>query len=173
MLAHASSGLEERWVEVESAAGAADPTLPAAGDLLVPLALWRRLREVLRRWPGRLGLRLEADEDPEPVAEDLPLFGLVAVRVRPGAEAAACATAKLLRSRYGYRGRLLAAGEAAQGAGAVLRDCGFDAFALRAGGDRPAADGARGQRAARRSRAGAGGEPSGRAFVPHEGAEWS
>jgi uncharacterized protein (DUF934 family) len=127
------------WQLLSAAPGDAPPALPAAGDIIVPLAAWRSSRQALFVRAGRLGVWLDSHEQPQAVADDLDVFGVVAVRFPTPTDGRGYSTARLLRERYGYRGELRAFG-------AVLRDqlldlarCGFDAFALRAEEDPQAA----------------------------------
>lgn len=109
------------------------------GPLLVPLSVWRvRKAELIRReyehgWP--LGVWLAANEGPEDIAEDLDDFSVVAVNFPSFADGRGYSTARLLRSRYGYRGELRAVGDVLRDQLFYLKRCGFDAFAVRADKD--------------------------------------
>ena len=113
--------------------------IPPDGDVIVPLSVWLEQREALRARPGRLGVWLEAHDDPALVAGDLRHFELIAVDFPQFTDGRGYSIARLLRERHGWRGELRAIGD-------VLRDqlfyfsrCGFDAFALREGQDAQAA----------------------------------
>jgi uncharacterized protein (DUF934 family) len=109
--------------------------LPFAGDVIVPAALWMRERAALSFRLGRIGLWLDTDADPTPLAPDLPRFGVIAVRFASATDGRGYTLARLLRERYGYRGELRAIGEVLHDQLFYLWRCGFDAFALRADQD--------------------------------------
>jgi uncharacterized protein (DUF934 family) len=125
------------WQWLKAGPGGAAPTVPAAGDVLVPLALWREQRDALLARKGRLGIWLDAGEDAAQIAGDLahfaPHISLVAVNFPRFADGRGYSTARLLRERYGYRGELRAVGDVLRDQFPELVRCGFDSFALRAG----------------------------------------
>jgi len=107
------------------------PDFPAAGGLIVPLALWRLRREDLldRREP--VGVRLDANEGAETIAADLEHLALVAVHFPRFSDGRGLSTARLLRERYGYEGEVRAIGDVLRDQLPFLERCGFDAFVLR------------------------------------------
>jgi uncharacterized protein (DUF934 family) len=107
------------------------PDFPADGALLVPIELWRLRRNDLIVRAGRLGLAVEAWDEPESFADALPHLQLVAIRIAQFTDGRAYSLARLLRERHGYRGELRATGEVLRDQLAYLARCGFDAFALR------------------------------------------
>jgi len=111
------------------------PSVPPSGDIIVPLALWRQRRDELLARPSRLGIWLDSNEDPAAIAEDLRLFGVVAVRFPKVIDGRGYSIAYLLRERYGWRGELRAFGDIWRDQLFFLASCGFDAFALREGED--------------------------------------
>lgn len=123
------------WRLLEPAADGHFPAVPESGDVIVPFALWRAERDALRIRAGRIGVWLKPDDDPELIAEDLPLFGVVAVSFPKMADGRGYSTARLLRERYGYRGELRAIGDVQRDQLYFMSQCGFNAFALRAGED--------------------------------------
>lgn len=130
------------WLRLEPAADGSLPAVPPAGDVIVPLALWRERREALLARPGRLGVWLKSDEEPQAIAEDLRLFGVVAIEFPKFGDGRGYSTARLLRERYGWRGELRAVGDIFRDQLFYLSSCGFDSFALRAGEDPQEAIGA-------------------------------
>jgi uncharacterized protein (DUF934 family) len=108
------------------------PELPA-GDIVVPLALWRLRGDELTARAGRLGLLLAADDEPESIAAELGRFALVAVRFEKFADGRGCSLARLLRERHRFRGELRAVGDVRRDLLPFLERAGFDAFALRDG----------------------------------------
>lgn len=125
----------DTWRLLEAGADGHLPAVPPAGEVILPLALWRATREALRVRPGRIGVWLKPDEDPALIAEDLPLFGVVGVEFPKLADGRGYSTGRLLRERYGYRGELRAIGDVQRDQLYFLWQCGFNAFALRAGED--------------------------------------
>ena len=111
------------------------PSVPPSGDIIVPLALWWRRRDELLARPSRLGVWLDSNEDPAAIAEDLRLFGVVAVRFPKVIDGRGYSIAYLLRERYGWRGELRAFGDIWRDQLFFLASCGFDAFSLREGED--------------------------------------
>src|SRR3990167_4049287 len=107
------------------------PDFPDAADLVVPRKLWALRRDDLLERRGRLGLRLEADDEVAEVASDLEHFALVAVDFPKFGDGRGYSTARLLRERYGYKGELRAVGEVLRDQLQFLEMCGFDAYALR------------------------------------------
>lgn len=119
------------WLRLELNADGSLPAAPAAGDIIVPLVLWREQRAPLLARPGRLGVWLDSHEDPAAIAEDLRLFGVVAVNFPTFGDGRGFSTGRLLRERYGWRGELRAIGDIFRDQLFFLAGCGFDAFALR------------------------------------------
>ena len=127
--------VSDPWRLLEFTADGQAPVIPESGDLVVPAAIWRAERDALRFRAGRIGVWLKPDEDPEWIAEDLPLFGVVAVQFPKVADGRGYTTGRLLRERYSYRGELRAIGDVQRDQLYFLWQCGFNAFALRPGED--------------------------------------
>jgi len=123
------------WLLLESPDNGSLPSVPPSGDIIVPLALWQRRREELLARPGRLGVWLDSNEEPAAIAEDLRLFGVVAVRFPKVTDGRGYSIACLLRERYGWKGELRAFGDIWRDQLFFLASCGFNAFALREGED--------------------------------------
>lgn len=123
----------ERWVAVGEDGFV--PDLPEDAELIVPLALLRARRRDLLGRRGPTGVVLEPHEDPAALAGDLERLSLVALRFPKFADGRAYSHARLLRSRYGFRGELRAVGEVLLDHLLFMQRCGFDAFELRADQD--------------------------------------
>ncbi|HEY7658372.1 MAG TPA: DUF934 domain-containing protein [Burkholderiales bacterium] len=136
------SVVSDPWRRLERESDGSLPPVPPSGDIIVPLALWQRLREELLARPGRLGVWLDSHEDPAAIAEDLHLLVVVAVKFPKVGDGRGYSIAHLLRERYGWRGELRAFGDIWRDQLFFLASCGFDAFALREGEDPYAALGA-------------------------------
>jgi uncharacterized protein (DUF934 family) len=127
------SVVSDPWQRLEADLDGSLPPVPATGDIIVPLAMWRGQRAALLARPGRLGVWLDSNEEPAAIAEDLPLFGVVAVRFPKVTDGRGYSIACLLRDRYGWRGELRAFGDIWRDQLFFLASCGFNAFALREG----------------------------------------
>lgn len=128
------------WQRLDRAADGSLPTVPAAGDVMVSLALWQAMAgELLGRNGGRLGVWLDGSEDPAQIADSLEALSLVAVHFAQFTDGRGYSTARLLRERYGWKGELRAIGDVQRDQLFYLSRCGFDAFALNDGLDAQAA----------------------------------
>jgi len=123
------------WLLLSPVTDDGKPELPGGGDVIVPLSQWLAQRSALLLRPGRIGVWLDSHEQPEAIAEDLRLFGVVAVRFPKLADGRGYSIGRLLRDRFGYRGELRAIGDVTRDQLALLERSGFNAFALRAGED--------------------------------------
>lgn len=129
----------DSWQRLERSADGTFPRLPAAGDLLVPLALWQAAASRLLAHPGRIGVWLASGDEPSRIADSLQAFGLIAVHFPQFTDGRGYSTARLLRERYGWRGELRAIGDVQRDQLYYLSRCGFDAFELNDGMDALAA----------------------------------
>ena len=123
------------WLRLELNPDGSFPAAPGSRDVIVPLAMWREQRPHLLVRPGRVGVWLNSDEEPAVLAEDLKLFGVVAVNFPTFGDGRGFSTARLLRERYGWKGELRAIGDIFRDQLFYLASCGFDAFVLRKGED--------------------------------------
>jgi uncharacterized protein (DUF934 family) len=127
--------VNDPWQRLERGADGSLPAVPATGDIIVPLGLWQAKRAELLGRPGRLGVWLDSSEEPAAIADDLHLFGVVAVNFPKVTDGRGYSTACLLRQRYGWRGELRAFGDIWRDQLFFLASCGFSSFALREGED--------------------------------------
>ena len=123
------------WLRLELNTDGSLPPVPPSGDIIVPLAMWQRLREGLLVRPGQLGVWLDSNEEPAAIAKDLRLFGVVAVNFPKVTDGRGYSIAFLLRERYGWKGELRAFGDIWRDQLFFLAGCGFNSFALREGED--------------------------------------
>lgn len=107
---------------------AADAEVLPAGDIIVPLALWRARKAELAGRNGGLGLKLEPGEHPAEVADDLSRFSVIALNFPTFRDGRAYSYARLLRERYGFTGELRATGDVGRDQAFFMRRCGIDAF---------------------------------------------
>ena len=129
------SVVNDPWQRLEFGADGGLPTAPSSGDIIVPLAMWRAKREELLLHLGRIGVWLDSHEDPADIAEDLRLFGVVAVNFPKFGDGRGYSTARLLRERCGWKGELRAVGDIFRDQLFFLSSCGFNTFVLREGED--------------------------------------
>lgn len=125
----------DSWQLLEVSADEAHGQVPASGDVIVPLALWRKAREQLIARPGRIGVWLEGDDDPAEVSADFDRFGVLAVLFKSFTDGRGYSIGRLLRQRYAWSGELRAIGDIQRDQLFYLERCGFNAFALREGED--------------------------------------
>jgi len=118
--------IDDRWQWVDDpAATAAD--LPE-GDVIVPLSLWQRERKPLLDREGRLGVWLDAGEEPEAIADDLEHFAVIGLHFPVFHDGRNLSAAVLLRTRFGFTGELRALGDIRRDQMSYLHRCGIDAF---------------------------------------------
>jgi uncharacterized protein (DUF934 family) len=116
----------------------ADP-IPAQGDVVLGLARLTAERAALRARSGKLGVRVDPEDELAPVVELLPELALVAINFPKFGDGRGYTKARLLRERYGYKGELRAVGEVLADQLQYMQRCGIDAFALSEGKDLAAA----------------------------------
>ncbi len=102
--------------------------LPGDGPVAVPLARWRREREVLLARGEPVGLWVNSDERAQDIAPDLGVFELIALDFPTFRDGRPYSTARLLRERHGYTKELRAVGDVARDQFLFMHRCGFDAF---------------------------------------------
>ena len=124
--------VDDRWTLLREAASPAD--VPDGLAAIVPLALWRAERDALRA-RGEIGVWLKPDEDPELLAADVGALPLIAVDFPQFTDGRGYSTARLLREKHGFAGELRAIGDVLRDQLYYLRQCGFNAFAVRADRD--------------------------------------
>lgn len=107
-----------------------DAAVPDSDWVTVSLARWLKARDMLRARPGKLGLRLPNDAAPEQIAPDLERFDLIVLNFPKFTDGRAYSQARLLRSRYGYKGELRATGDVLRDQLLFMRRCGFNSFVV-------------------------------------------
>jgi len=123
--------VSDSWRLLKPGDDGAPPAVPAAGDVVVPLALWLAQRDALLARSGRVGVWLDAGDEPGAIAADTARLALIAVNFPKFGDGRGYSIARLLRERYGYRGELRAIGDVLRDQLHFMAACGFDAFLLR------------------------------------------
>lgn len=121
----------DSWRLPEPVADGAPASIPATGDVLVSLAVWKASRADLLRRTGRTGVILESADDPAALAADVASLPLIAVRFPKFADGRGYSTGRLLRERYKFSGELRAIGDVLRDHLSLMERCGFDSFLLR------------------------------------------
>jgi len=107
----------------------------AAGDhSIVSLARWNAERDALLAEGKSAGVVIRSGESPDDV-EDLERAPLVAVDFPAFTDGRGYSTARLLRSRLGYKGEIRAIGDVMRDEMFLMHRCGIDSFAVKAGKD--------------------------------------
>ena len=113
--------------------------LSETGDVIVGLSrlLSGEAEQAARK--GRLGVRVDPEDEVTLVAQVLSKVALVAVNFPKFGDGRGYSKARLLRERYGYQGEIRAVGEVLADQLQYMLRCGIDAFELSAGKDVAAA----------------------------------
>jgi uncharacterized protein (DUF934 family) len=121
-----------------------DQTRPV-GPLILPLAAWLARQDAATLAGRRFsldGLCLTPDDEVERIAAYLPVLPLIAIEFPSFRDGRGYSQAYLLRTRLGWSGELRALGDVLRDQLSHMRQCGFDAFAVRE--DKSAADALKG-----------------------------
>lgn len=126
------------WRKLEGEDGPISHPAPAA-HLLLSLGQWHAVRDT---WPADLpvGVLFPNDADIETLVDDLPRLALVALDFPKWTDGRAYSQARLLRSRWRYKGIVRAVGAVLVDMVPLLARTGFSEAALRADQDRDAAE---------------------------------
>lgn len=127
--------IEDNWHVLEAPTDVATSVVPAVGQWIVSLAVWKQHRAQLLSRVQNIGVVLEPADDPAVLAEGVQVLPLIAVRFPAFTDGRGFSTARLLRERLGYKGELRAIGDIFRDQVFYLVRCGFDAFVLREGED--------------------------------------
>jgi uncharacterized protein (DUF934 family) len=132
-LIHKRSVINDPWQLLPADAS----EIPARGDVIVPLALWRAKREALGTpggrpaREGRVGVWLDGSEDAGELKVDFARLGVIAFHIPKSADGRAYSNGRLLRERDGWQGEMRAFGDIWRDHLLMLERCGFDSFVVR------------------------------------------
>ena len=104
--------------------------LPAKGAVLVSLERWQSHRVELLDRGEPVGVRLESDESPELIADDLNRISLVALEFPRFRDGRAYSYARMLRERFTFDGEVRAVGDVLMEQLHFMLRTGFDAFEI-------------------------------------------
>ena len=124
--------VEDRWTLLREAGTLSD--VPAGIPAIVPLALWQSEAGALRA-RGDTAVWLKPNDDPDALARDLVALPLIAIDFPKFTDGRGYSIARILREKLGFAGELRAIGDVLRDQLYYLRQCGFDAFAVRADRD--------------------------------------
>ena len=127
----------DTWVHLDD-----DAVVPSEGGAIVSRDRWQAEREALSARNAPIGVRLEAGDGPEVIADDIDRLDLIAIPFDHFKDGRGYSTARLLRERYGFTGELRAVGNVLRDQLAFLERCGFDSFEYAGGQDAAKAIGA-------------------------------
>jgi len=114
--------VEDGWRHIEDG----EP-LPS-GPVTISWARWLAERDAIARKPAELGVRIPNTVTTADIGADAGKFGLIAV-IFPGlADGRAYSQARVLRSRYGFKGEIRATGAVIRDQLQFMQRCGMDAF---------------------------------------------
>lgn len=117
------------WVHL-----ADEELLPAERvDVTVSLRRFVADAATLQAHPGRVGVRLQPEDDVEPHLPALLELPLLAIAFPRFTDGRGYSLGRLLRERHGYRGELRAVGNVLRDQLLYMHRCGFDAFELQPG----------------------------------------
>ena len=121
-----AGGLPEQ-VEDPFTAVADDQDIPQ-GDVIVSLTRYQTDGERLLGEGRKVGVRLEAEEEVEALAYDLPRLSVVAVVFPKFRNGVSYSSARLLRERFHFQGEIRAVGDVLREQARFMVRCGIDAF---------------------------------------------
>jgi uncharacterized protein (DUF934 family) len=116
---------DDPWIYV-----ADDQPIPERGDIVVGFARFDRDNYDYDKRDGRLGLRIDPEDDLMQMITHLEKASLVAINFPKFGDGRGYTKARLLRERFHYKGELRAVGEVLGDQLFYMLRCGFDAFQL-------------------------------------------
>jgi uncharacterized protein (DUF934 family) len=104
-----------------------DQPLPK-GDVIISLTRFQTEGDRLLSEGRSVGVKIEAGEEVEALAYDLPRVAVVALAFPKFRDGRHYSNARVLRERYGFAGELRAIGDVLREQAMFMIRCGFDAF---------------------------------------------
>src|SRR4029453_3440818 len=115
-------GVEDAFTNV------ADDENLVPGDVIISLTRFQADGDRLLSEGRRVGVRLQAQEEAEALAYDLPRLSVVALEFPKYRDGRAYTNARPLRERYRFKGEVRAVGDVLREQAGFMVRCGFDAF---------------------------------------------
>lgn len=101
------------------------------GNIIVSLKVWQE-----NDFSGRImGVRLEPDESPNDIRDDLTKLDLIAINFPSFNDGRGYSFAKILRDRFGYKKEIRAIGDVMRDQLFYLQRCGFNSYEIKEGKD--------------------------------------
>ncbi|MBN0988613.1 DUF934 domain-containing protein [Amphritea pacifica] len=116
---------EDSWLLVDEA----DFSAHLSEDIVVPYELFAEHSEALLSAEGKLGVRINGDQDLNLLLQHLDKLALIAVEFPAFTDGRGFSFARILR-RSGFAGQLRAEGDVTRDRLEYMERCGFDAFAI-------------------------------------------
>jgi len=116
--------IEDSWRHI------ADDEEIGSGDITVSLSRWNSEKDTLVNHSGNIGVRIAPADNVGDIADDLNRITLIAVELPAFTDGRAFSHARLLRSRYGYKGEIRAVGKYMADQAFYLQRVGVNAFEL-------------------------------------------
>jgi uncharacterized protein (DUF934 family) len=107
----------------------ADEEFLPRGDVIISLQRFHNEGQRLLAEGRKVGVRIEANEQVEDIAADLPHIAVVALAFPKFLQGQPYSSARILRERYRYQGELRAVGDVLREQAGFMIRCGFDVFA--------------------------------------------
>ncbi|WP_020209527.1 DUF934 domain-containing protein [Gilvimarinus chinensis] len=119
--------VDDTWVRLDKPEGDATEAKVPAGQVIVPLSVWKAQREQLKS-RSDIGVWLDSDESALELGDDAKALPLVAVNFPGFMDGRAFSTARLIRERFGFTGELRAVGAFIRDQLCYLSRCGVNSF---------------------------------------------
>jgi uncharacterized protein (DUF934 family) len=134
LLKHQKVVSDDPWILVKD-----DQPVPPKGDVIIGWVRFDREDTDFCARDGRLGFRIDPEDELLQVVTHLPKIDLIAINFPKFGDGRGYSKARLLRERYGFKGELRAVGEVLTDQLFYMLRCGFDSFLLADGKDTQAA----------------------------------
>lgn len=109
-----------------------DPVQPGA-NIIVSMVRFHAHRAELAKHDGKVGVRVEPDDEVEVLAPHLSNLDVIAIAFPKFSDGRGFTKARLLRERWGYEGELRAVGHVLRDRLFYMQRCGINAFEMAPG----------------------------------------